>query len=397
MRDAKGSKDAKACGGRRKRIAEWGLLAGLLLVLGGCGQFFPPLTNNSGSGSGSGSGNSTVGNYLYVANAGSGLNSIAGFSLASGKLSTTSGATYTVPASPSCVAVTPSGSFLYAGSAAGAIYVYTINSDGSLTIGNSGSPVASGIFPGWLRVDTTGNWLIGLDALTGEAYVFSINTSTGALTAVSGSTVVLQSTATYGMALTPNDSYVYVALGTGGVETLSFNSSTGALAQVNGLVSPKQNLDGDNAVAVSPNGNFLFVGETGINAVRVYSIGSGGVVNEISGSPYSTGLGPDAILVDATGSYVYVANGTANTISAFSLGTTGALTQITGSPFAAGTTPWALAEDKSDTYLAVVDKGGSPDLKVYTFSTATPGALTAFATSATGTDPTAAISIAATQ
>jgi 6-phosphogluconolactonase (cycloisomerase 2 family) len=339
-----------------------------------------------------------VGNYLYVANSGSGLNSIAGFSLASSKLSTTSGVTYPVSESPSCVAVTPSDSFLYAGSAAGdAIYVYTINSDGSLTLGNSGSPVASGIFPGWLRVDTTGNWLIGLDSLTGEAYVFSINTSTGALTPVSGSTVGLQSTATHGMALTPNDGYVYVALGSGGVETLSFNSSTGALAQVNGVVAPKQNLDGDNAVAVSPNGSYLFVAETGISAVRVFSIGSGGAINEISGSPYSTGLGPDAVLVDATGAYVYVANGTDNTISAFSLASTGALTKISGSPFAAGTTPWAMAEDKSGTYLAVVDKGGSPDLKVYSFSTATPGALTPFATSATGTDPTVAISIAATQ
>jgi len=390
MRDVKGS------AGRKKRIAEWGLLAGLLLVLGGCGKFFPPLTNNSSSGGGGGGGNSTVGNYLYVANSGSGLDSIAGFSLASGKLSTTSGVTYTVPSAPTCVAVTPSDSFLYVGTA-GAIYVYTINSDGSLTLGNGGTYVASGVFPGWLRVDTTGNWLIGLDALTGEAYVFGINTSTGALTPVQGSTVALQSSAAKGMALTPNDGYVYVALGTGGVETLSFNSSTGALAQVNGLVTPKQNLDGDNAVAVSPNGNYLFVGETGINAVRVYSIGTGGVVNEISGSPHTTGLGPDAILVDATGSYVYVANGTDNTISAFSLGTTGALTQISGSPFAAGTTPWAMAEDKSGTYLVVVDRGGSPDLKVYSFSATTPGALTPFATSATGTDPTTAISIAATQ
>ncbi len=371
----------------------WGVTLAGLLMLAGCGQFFPPLSSSSGSG---GSGSST-GDYLYVANSASGLNSIAGFSLASSALSATSGTTYTVPASPSCMAVTPSGSFVYAGSAAGAIYVYTINSDGSLTLGNSGSPVASGIFPGWLRVDTTGNWLIGVDALTGEAYVFSINTSTGALTAVSGSTVVLQSTATRGMALTPNDSYVYVALHTGGVETLSFNSSTGALAAINSVVAPSKNLDGDDAVAVSPNGNFLFVGETGSSAVRVFSIGSGGVVNEISGSPFAAGLGPDAVLVDSTGSYVYVANRTANTISAYSLASTGALTQIAGSPFATGTTPVAMVEDKSDAYLAVVNSGGSPDLKVYTISTTTPGALVSFATSATGTDPTEASAIAATQ
>lgn len=324
------------------------------------------------------------------------MDTIAGFTLANSKLAATSGTTYTVPLSPFALAVTPSNSFLYVGSEAGAIYVYTINSDGSLSIGNGGNPVATSVFPLTMKVDTTGNWLIAVDSISQDAYVFRINTSTGALTSVTGSTVGLAASSTEGMALTPDDSYVYVALGTGGVETLSFNSSTGALAEVNNVVAPKQNLDADQAVAVSPNGDYLFVAETGISAVRVYSIGSGGAIKEIAGSPFSVGLGPDAILVDSTSSYVYVANRTANTISAFTLATDGTLTKISGSPFAAGTNPVGLVEDNSDTYVAAVNEGGSPDLKVYTISTTTPGALTAFSTSATGTDPTDAISIAAT-
>jgi 6-phosphogluconolactonase len=387
--------------------AIWMVLGGLLLLTG-CGQFFPPQTSTSSSGSGSGSGgsgtsgNPAVGSYLYVANSNPSLSSLAGFSLASGALANISSSNTTVPLPPTSLAISPNDDFLYAASATGAIYVYVINSsNGSIHIGNSGNPVAQGVFPAALQVDSTGNWLIGVDALSGEAYVYQITAGTGVLTSVTNSTIALTTTANQ-MVITPNDDYVYVALGTGGVETLSFNSTDGALAQVNSVLPPKQNLDADLSLAVSPTGNYLYVTETGVNAVRVLSIGGNGGLAEISGSPFATGLRPDAVLVDATGSYVYVANNSANTISAFSISsTTGALTQISGSPFSTGIGPTAMVEDKSKTYLAVVNEGttsegGNPDLQVFTFSTTTPGALVSFQTATTGTDPTEAIAIATT-
>ena len=74
----------------------------------------------------------------------------------------------------------------------------------------------------------------------------------------------------------------------------------------------------------------------------------------------------------------------------------GALTAVSGSPFSTGTLPVALVEDKSDTYIGVMNAGGSPDLQLFSISTATPGALTSIATATTGTDPTDATSLAAT-
>jgi 6-phosphogluconolactonase (cycloisomerase 2 family) len=293
--------------------------------------------------------------------------------------------------------MTPSNKFLYVGSMAGAIYVYAVGSDGSLSLGNGGTPVFSGDSPAAMEIDPSGQWMVWLSAFSGTAYVLGINSTTGVLTSGSSAGVPLAGTSASGLAITPNDQYVYVALGTGGVETLSFDSSTGALAPVNSVLVPKQNLGADLAVAVSPNGQYLFVGETGINAVRVFSISSNGTLSEVSGSPYATGLGPAAVLVDSTGSYVYVANRTANSLSAFTLGAGGALTSITGSPFTTGTTPVAMAEDKTKGYLAVVDAGGGPDLQVFAISTTTPGALVSSATSTTGKDPTQAITIAATQ
>lgn len=377
------------------KFAGWGLLAGLL-VLAGCGKFFPPLTNSGGISNGGG-GTGTTGNYLFVANSNPNLNTVAGFSLASGAATNTSGSPYISPLTPTTLAMTPDDRFLYVGSTSGAIYLYTVGSDGSLSLGNGGTPVFSGNSPAAMEIDPSGKWMVWLSAFSGEASVLGVNTSTGVLTNVTSGSVGLASTSADALVMTPNDQYVYVALGTGGVETLSFNSSTGALAAVNSVLAPKQNLDADLAVAVSPDGKYLYVTETGINAVRVFSIASDGTLSEISGSPYKTGLGPAAVLVDSTGSYVYVANRTGNTISAFTVGTGGALTAVAGSPFATGTTPVALAEDKSKGYVAVVNQGGSPDLQVFQMSTTTPGALVSTATASTGTDPTQAIAIAATQ
>lgn len=377
------------------KLSCWGV--GLFLLassLGGCGKFFPPLDKSSSSSSSSSS-TSTSGDYLYVANAASSLKNIAAFTLSSSGLSVINSSGYSVASTPTSIAITPSNSFAYVGSGLGGIYLYSIGSTGALTASNDGEAIVSGVAPLALCVDSTGKWLLGVDALTGYAYVYAINSSTGALTAVSGSTVQLNSTTVQGAVLSPDNNYLYVALGSGGIETLSFNDSTGALAQANGIVSPLSNLNSDLSIAVSPNGEHLFVGETGTNGVRVFAISSGGVITEIKGSPFETGLAPKAILVDSTGSYVYVANRTDGTISAFSLASDGKLTAISGSPFAAGSSPVALAEDNTDKYIAVVDSGGSPDLKIYSFSSTTPGALVAFTTTATGTDPADAVAIAA--
>ena len=376
------------------KVACWGV--GIFLLassLSGCGKFFPPLDKSSSGGSSGGT--STSGDYLYVANAASSLKNIAAFTVSSSGLSVINSSGYSVASTPTSIAITPNNSFAYVGSGVGGIYLYSLGSSGALTVSNGGQAIVSGVAPQSLCVDSTGKWLLGVDALTGYAYVYAIDSSTGALTSVSGSTVQLNSTTVQGAVLSPNNNYLYVALGSGGIETLSFNSSTGALAQVNGIVSPLANLNSDLSIAVSPNGDYLFVGETGTNGVRVFTIGSGGVIKEIKGSPFATGLAPKAILVDATGSYVYVANRSDNTISAFSLASDGTLTTISGSPFAAGSSPVALAEDNTDKYLAVVDSGGSPDLKIYSFSSTTPGALVPFATSATGTDPANAVALAA--
>jgi 6-phosphogluconolactonase (cycloisomerase 2 family) len=360
-----------------------------LLVLAGCGQFFPPLTSGGG-GTGSSSGD-----YIYVGNIGTNPLTVAGFSIASAALSSISGSPWSVALEPTVLAVTPDDTYLYVGSAAGGIYVYTIGSTGAITLGNGGVPVATGVSPSVLRLDPTGKWLIGASAFAGQAYVYQIGTG-GTLTSLSTSIVTLNSSdPVTDLEITPSGNYIYASCGTAGIYTMSFDTGTGAMAQINTVLSPKVTDAADYGMAISPSGGYLFAAETVTGGVRVLAIGTNGTLTETSGSPYPTGTGAYSVLVDSTGSYVYVANRTQGTISGFLLNN-GALTQITGSPFTTGTLPVAMVEDKSDTYIAVICAGGNPDLQVFTFAGTTAGALTSFKTTATGTDPAQASSIAAT-
>lgn len=366
-------------------------LAGVVL-LSGCGKFFPPQSSTGGGGNGGGS---SSGDFLYAGNQGTNPLTIAGFSLANSTLSVISGSPWQVSLEPTALAITPSNTYLYMGSAGGGIYVFVIGSNGAVSLGNSGAPVATGVEPSVLRVDSTGQWLIGADALAGEVFVFQIGNG-GLLTSISSSFITLNTaTPAQDLEIAPNGSLVFVSLGTGGVYTLSFDATDGALVQVNGVLNPKLSGGADYGMAVTPSGSYLLVAETAVGGVRVLSIGSGGVLTEISGSPFKTNTGAFAVLIDSTGSYAYVANRANGTISAFSIASTGALTALSGSPFTTGSAPSGLVEDNSHTYLAVVCAGGNPDLQMFSINSTT-GALTSFKTATTGTDPTDATTIAAT-
>jgi 6-phosphogluconolactonase len=365
-------------------------MAGLLL-LGSCGsgKFFPPPTSGGG-------GNTNSGNYIYVANSSTTASSVAGFSIANSALNGLSNSPYAVGLPPNALAITPKDTFVYIGSLSGGIYAYTINSDGSLSVANGGSPVATGVSPITMKVDPTGQWLIVAD-LTPQVYVFSIDAGTGALTS-SGNPVGLDIGTTSNLYITPNGQYVFISLGTGGVDLLTFNTTTGVISKLNSILNPKVSGYSDQGLASDPNSKYLFVTETGINAVRVLSINAtGALLTELATSPVKTGLGPSQVIVTTSGSYVYVTNRTDGTISGFALSANGALTALSGSPYTTGAAPVDITQDKTDAYIAVACAGGNPDMQVFSIDTASPGKLDAFSSKTTGTDPTLASAIVATK
>jgi 6-phosphogluconolactonase (cycloisomerase 2 family) len=400
-----GQKHGHSLANRPKTLVLGLLIGALLFSLTGCDGFFVPDNNNP----------TTSGNYLYVANGGNTY--IAGFSIgSSGKLTSLPNSPYNNGIAALAITVTPKNVFLYAGTTNG-IYAYAINGDGSLTVKNGGSPVAQDVIATALQVDSTGTYLLaaGLASATQSQAIgiYQINGSDGTLSALTGSPLTLYTgsgsspalSLPTAMLITPNNSYVYVSLGNLGVQVLTLGSggalSTGSsptiLRPSSGSTTPS-----DYGLASDPGSKFLFVAELN-TGLRVLSIGTGGALNEVTGSPYAGGTGTIATTVDPTGAYVYVANKGSNNISAFTLNaSSGQLTQISGSPFASGgQIPIGLATDSSKKYLAVINSGSNGssnqnDLQIFSYSSSAPGALSAGATASTGTDPTNPQSIAAT-
>jgi len=384
-----------------------GLCCLLLLGLSGCGGFFVPQTSSGGT--------TNTGDYLYVANGSDTF--LAGFGVAStGALSVLSGSPYNNSVAAQSLAVNPANTFLYAGTTAG-IFVYGINSNGSITVQNDGSVAAQDMVATAMQVDSTGNYLLAVGISTAQQLqaigIYTIDTSTGLLTPVASSPLALYTgntstptiVAPTGLLITPNNSYVYASLGTLGVQVLTLSSGGALAAGANPtLLAPLKTSTSpsDQRTASDPNSLFLFLAEIN-TGLRVFSIGSGGSLSEVSGSPYAVGTGPTAVDLDVTGSYVYVANKGSNNISAFTLtAASGKLTAVAGSPFSSGgQLPIGIVNDNSKNFVAVINSGtngsgGNSDLQLFKFDATVDGKLDPVATATTGTDPTNPSSIAAT-
>jgi 6-phosphogluconolactonase len=379
---------------RRRGLATWVAIA-IAMVLPsftGCAGFFPPLN-------GGGSGGST-GNRVYVAN--QGASSVGGFTIGTGSLAAVTGSPVAEGYKPLSMVVTPNNALLYVGAANG-VFVYFINSDGSLTAPSTGSQQVA-VFAAAVAVSPDGQWLIALDGTTQQLDIFQINASTGGLTSV-------QSPATYSIntgVWQPSDvkvsadgTLIFAALGTAGDVVFTFNTATGVAASSQSLATGNT-ATGDYGLAISAKTTYLYIARSGTNGgVAVFSIGSGGVLTPVTGTPFAAGNGTFSVVLDPTGTYVYAANRTDGTISGYTIvpGTTTAalsLNPLSGSPYTSGTGVQALGIDSTGKYLLAVAVGGGPDLTMYSFDITVPGKLDPATSVATGTDPAGAVALALT-
>lgn len=89
-----------------------------------------------------------------------------------------------------------------------------------------------------------------------------------------------------------------------------------------------------------------------------FSVGSGGVLTPLSGSPFAAGVKPSAIASDATSTYVYVTDFNSGNVRGYTVNT-GNLTPLAGSPFPAGNQPSAIVVDPSYPYAYVANSQDS--------------------------------------
>jgi 6-phosphogluconolactonase (cycloisomerase 2 family) len=99
--------------------------------------------------------------------------------------------------------------------------------------------------------------------------------------------------------------------------------------------------------SVTPSAGYVFA----------FSVGSGGVLTAVPGSPFAAGVQPSAIASDAKSSYVYVTDSVRGDVLGYSVssatGTAGALTALSGSPYPAGNDPSGVVVDPTYAYVYV--------------------------------------------
>jgi len=116
-----------------------------------------------------------------------------------------------------------------------------------------------------------------------------------------------------------------------------------------------------------------------------FSVGSGGTLSAISGSPFAAGGQPTGIASDSSSTYLYVTDFAHNGVLAYTIGSSGALTTISGSPFATGNQPSAVVVDPVYPYVYVTN---AIDATVTAYSMSS-GVLTSLGNYTVGTDPVA--------
>jgi 6-phosphogluconolactonase len=218
----------------------------------------------------------------------------------------------------------------------------------------------------------------------GNLSAFDINADTGGLTPGAGSPFATPQPVL--SAVTPNGDFLYVAndastspASNGSVSGFAIDRGNGGLTPVPGSpVAATASDPGPFGPVVSPDGNFLYVSNTGNSPAEPGSVSAFqidfemGAVTEVQGSPYTAGIAPGGIAMTPDGQRVYVANGESTTVSGFNRDEgTGVLTPISGSPFPVGAgepTGVAITPDGRHLYTANGSMSVQADNRVWAFS-----------------------------
>jgi 6-phosphogluconolactonase len=174
---------------------------------------------------------------------------------------------------------------------------------------------------------------------------------TGLNVLASGSYVYVSA---YDSTVTPHVGYVFgFSVGAGGVLTAIPGSPFPAGVQ-------------PSAVASDPSNAYLYVSDYGNGQVRAYNVAGNGALSALSGSPFQSGNQPSAIVVDQKYPYVYVANSADATVTAYSM-SSGALTSL--GTYQTGLQPVAIGIDPSTSHFLYTANFLGNDVTGYELST----------------------------
>lgn len=352
-------------------------------MLPGCGGFFTP-RDDSGNGG-------TSSRFAYVVNFNNGgAGTVSGFTVnqttgsltSTGQTITTGGAIADGPAAVLIVG----GKFLYTANDGGSVSGFTIDNITGIITTMGGSPFGAGFSPSALAATPDGRFLYA--ANTGGATItgYAINATTGALSALGD---IPTSSGSAGIAIHPTGKFLYAAVDADGIDVFTIDTSNGSLTLVRN-VPPLLN-GRPQAVAVSSSGRFLYAAD-GVSGVEFYTINqTTGDLTVGRSTAFAAGTGPVAITTDSAGKFVYVANQDSNNVSGYAILSDGSLAALSGSPYAVGgsgsdPSPIAIKMDTSEKFVYTTNFNGG--VAIFALDTASAGRLvTPPATVNAGTNP----------
>jgi YVTN family beta-propeller protein len=266
-------------------------------------------------------------------------------------------APFIVGRSPAAIVITPSGNQAYISNELdNTISLVKIDtSSGALSEVLPRTTVA-GLSPAAMLMDPAGSVLYVAEQGTNDVASYSV-ASDGSLNLVS--TVSVGSSPS-GMVLSNSGDLLFVAVQAFS-KIYAFTISSGTLTPAAG--SPFAVPNGVISVAIDPTASFLYAPNPTANTISGFSILPGGVLSQLSTSPYGNTTNPlktpVANAVDPTGKFLYVANFASTSISEFNVSGTGDLTAVTTSSASAGTNPDFFAFDPNGKYMYVANEGSN--------------------------------------
>jgi 6-phosphogluconolactonase (cycloisomerase 2 family) len=125
-----------------------------------------------------------------------------------------------------------------------------------------------------------------------------------------------------------------------------------------------------------------------------YSVGSGGALTAISGSPYQAGVKPSALATDPTSRFVFVTDYASNELIGYTVLSTDVLSFMINGPFRTGNEPTAVTIDPRGIYMYVTN---SLDSTLSSYSiylpTGTPSTIVSSVSSSGNTTDTDPVSV----
>jgi 6-phosphogluconolactonase (cycloisomerase 2 family) len=171
----------------------------------------------------------------------------------------------------------------------------------------------------------------------GSANVFGYRVATdGNLTPLPGSPFDIGVAAGAAIAVSPNGRFVFVGDHQEERVAVGAIGGNGSLTPVGAPVTLTGTATYPVGFAVTPDGRFLLSANAGdeVGSVSAFAIASGGGLSPVVGSPFATSQALTGIAVTPDGVKAYAGGVTG--VFGFSVQGTGALTPLTGSPFASG-------------------------------------------------------------